>query len=130
MPGKSQARQTSGSEHVRRKAACESPLSGGQQGKPAKDIRLAGRKEITNCLTPMQLIPESSSYRNPDQQEDLYRLERKVDQLLNSLEPVPSQDFVAEPPPPGLLTYWNTLKRRKFVVMLAGAALGVCGLVL
>jgi succinoglycan biosynthesis transport protein ExoP len=73
----------------------------------------------------MQLIPDSSHYRNPDQQEDLYRLEKKVDQLLSSLEPVPYQDSGAEPPPPGLLSYWRTLKRRKLIVLLAGFAVAV-----
>jgi polysaccharide biosynthesis transport protein len=70
----------------------------------------------------MQFIPEPSPPRSAGQAQDTRRLERKLDDLLNSLEPA-YQASGTEPPPVGLLTYWNTLKRRKFVVILAGMAL-------
>jgi succinoglycan biosynthesis transport protein ExoP len=70
----------------------------------------------------MQLIPEPSPPRSPDQARDIQRLERKLDEVLSSLEPA-YQASAPEPPPAGLLTYWTTLKRRKFVIILAGIAL-------
>src|SRR5580700_369569 len=70
----------------------------------------------------MQLIPEPSPPRSPDQARDIQRLERKLDELLSSLEPA-YQASGPEPPPAGLLTYWSTLKRRKFIVVLAGIVL-------
>lgn len=65
-----------------------------------------------------QLIPEPSP-SSPDQALDISRLERKLDGLLESLEPVPAQAPLAEPPT-GLPTYWAALKRRKLLVLLVG----------
>src|SRR5271156_5456229 len=75
----------------------------------------------------MQLIPEPSPPRNGDLTQGVSRLERKLDELLNSLEPVPYQAPGADAPPAGLLTYWSALKRRKFVVLLVGIALAGAG---
>ena len=68
----------------------------------------------------MQILPEPSSSRNVDQAQSIRRLERKLDDLLSSLEPAPCPAFQTEPEPAGLLTYWETLRRRKSTILVAG----------
>ncbi len=72
-------------------------------------------------LTPF--IPESSDPNHRDRFPDIIRLERKVDGLLNLVEPVPYQSPVSDPPPAGVLTYWAAIKRRRFLVLTGGIAI-------
>lgn len=72
----------------------------------------------------MRIIPERFSPRRTDPPQDVVSLERKLDELLCTLEPLPYQQPGAElGAPVGISTYWETLKRRKLVVLLTGLLL-------
>ena len=67
-----------------------------------------------------QFFPEPSDPNARDRYPEIVRLEKKVDDLLSLVEPVPCPVPSADPAPAGVLSYWTAIKRRKFLVMSAG----------
>jgi succinoglycan biosynthesis transport protein ExoP len=67
-----------------------------------------------------QYFPEPSDSTSHDRFPEIVRLEKKVDDLLSLVEPVPYQAPGSDSTPAGVNTYWGALKRRKFLVMSAG----------
>lgn len=73
----------------------------------------------------MQSRPAPSDYNDRDHEADIIRLEKRLQDLLDSVEAVPYATPAADPPPAGLLTYWATIRSRKFLVLGIGAAVAL-----